>query len=160
MIVKSKLIPLVASTVVAAGLGLLSPAGVGGAGGTDIHPNKETKKDTDRGTDPGDLEARLSDARARAGQAPPQGGELPSELGGPLVDRFIAFDEFSSRAVIGVQLDPQSGTEGAKIQEVSPGGPAQEAGLRGGDVITQINGTDVKGDRTARQVVRLMRKIE
>ncbi len=64
------------------------------------------------------------------------------------------------RAVIGVQLDPASGKDGARIQEVSPGGPADEAGLHVGDLITGINGSDVKGEDTARQVVRLMRKVD
>jgi S1-C subfamily serine protease len=64
------------------------------------------------------------------------------------------------RAIIGVQLDPESGKSGARIIEVSPGGPADEAGIRVGDVITGLNGEDVKGDDTARQVIRIMRKVE
>jgi S1-C subfamily serine protease len=58
-----------------------------------------------------------------------------------------------------VQLDPEGGKEGARISEVSPGGAASDAGLHVGDVITSINGTDVKGDDSARQVLRLMRDV-
>ena len=58
-----------------------------------------------------------------------------------------------------MQLDPGSGKDGARIQEVSPGGPAADAGLRVGDVIVAINGTDVKGEGSARQVVRVMHDV-
>ena len=107
------------------------------------------------------LEQQLEQARARLEEAAHQVAELSSQMGGPLVDRFITFDDdFRSRAVIGVQLDPESGSNGARIQDVSPGGPAQEAGLHPGDVITQVNGKDIKGERTARQVVKAMQKVE
>ena len=33
--------------------------------------------------------------------------------------------------------------EGAEISEITPGGPAEEAGLRVGDVITGLNGRQV-----------------
>jgi len=168
--VKSKLLALGASIVMAVGIAAMSPVVFAADAGADLHTNKDpgtnagadlhTNKDPDTNVDTRDLEARLADARARLEQAAHEVAELSSELGGPLVNKFMVFDGFQSRAMLGVQLDPESGNEGAKIQEVSPGGPAQEAGLRVGDVITQINGTDIKGDRTARQVVRSMRKIE
>lgn len=108
-----------------------------------------------------ELEDRLDAARARLEEAAHEVAELSSELGRPLIDRMMSFHgEGPPRAVIGVQLDPQSGKGGARIIEVSPGGPADEAGIRVGDVITGINGEDVKGDDTARQVIRLMRKLE
>lgn len=108
-----------------------------------------------------ELEAQLDAARARLEEAAHEVAELSSELGRPLIDRMMSFHgEGPPRAVIGVQLDPQSGKGGARIIEVSPGGPADEAGIRVGDVITGINGEDVKGDDAARQVIRLMRKIE
>lgn len=107
-----------------------------------------------------DLEAKLAEARARLEQAAHEVAELSSEMGRPLINKFVFDSERPPRAVIGVQLDPASGNEGARIAEVSPGGAADEAGLRAGDVITRLNGTDVKGDGTARQVVGLMRKIE
>jgi membrane-associated protease RseP (regulator of RpoE activity) len=108
-----------------------------------------------------DLDARLAEAQARLEKAAHDVAELTSEIGGPLMDKFMVFDgEGPSRAIIGVQLDSESGKEGARIQEVSPGGPADEAGLHVGDVITSVNGTDVKGDSPARQVMHLMHKIK
>src|SRR5262249_15273670 len=147
-IVKSKLVALGASTLLALGATLMSTGVSAADAETDLHT-----RDSDTDIDTQDLDRRLADARARLEQAAHEVAELSSQLGGPLMDKFMVFnDEYPSRAVIGVQLDPTSGKDGARIQEVSPGGPAQEAGLRVGDVITQINGTDIKGERTTRQV--------
>jgi len=107
-----------------------------------------------------DLEAKLADARARLEQAAHEVAELSNEMGGQWVDKFMVFNnELPGKAVIGVQLDPESDKGGARIQEVSPGGPADEAGLRPNDVITSINGTEVKGENSARQVMHLMRRV-
>jgi S1-C subfamily serine protease len=108
-----------------------------------------------------DLDAKLADARARLEEAAHEVAELSSQMSGPLVDHMTAiYGQWPPRAVLGVQLDERSGKEGARIQEVSPGGAAAEAGLHVGDVITEINGTDVKGDRSARQVMKAMRSVE
>lgn len=48
----------------------------------------------------------------------------------------------SSTPVIGVTLDTTYTDGGSRISEVTPGGPADEAGLLGGDVITAIQGRE------------------
>ncbi len=63
-------------------------------------------------------------------------------------------------AIIGVQLEPATGTAGARVREVSPGGPAAEAGIHVSDVIVAVNGTELKGREPARQVVRIMRDVQ
>jgi S1-C subfamily serine protease len=85
---------------------------------------------------------------------------LSSQLGGPLVERFATFDGGFGRAIIGVQLDPSSGKDGARVVSVSPGGPAADAGIRAGDVIVAVNGTTVTGDDATRQVVKVIRDIK
>jgi len=107
-----------------------------------------------------DLDAQLADARARLEEAAHEVAELSNQMSGPLMDHMMSvYREGPPRAVLGVQLDDRSGKEGARIQEVSPGGAAAEAGLHVGDVITSINGSDVKGDHTARQVMHAMRDV-
>jgi S1-C subfamily serine protease len=113
-------------------------------------------------TDPttADLDAQLADARARLEEAAHEVAEISGRMSKPLVDNMLFTTDGPSRAVIGVQLDTHSGKEGARIQEVSPGGPADEAGLRVGDLIVAVNGADVKGENPARQVLHQMRKVE
>jgi len=105
-----------------------------------------------------DLGAKLEAARARLEAAAHEVAELTTEMGKPVMDRYMVFGEGPARSIIGVQLDAKS-KDGARIQEVSPGGPAADAGLHTGDVIVGINGKEVKGDEPARQVLRLMRDI-
>jgi len=107
-----------------------------------------------------DLDAELADARARLEEAAHEVAEISSQMSGPLVDHMMSiYQDGPPHAVLGVQLDERSGKDGARVQEVSPGGPAAEAGLKAGDVITSINGADVKGDHTARQVMHAMRDV-
>jgi C-terminal processing protease CtpA/Prc len=108
----------------------------------------------------GDLDAKLAEARARLEQAAHEVAELSQQLSGPLMEKFMTFNgEGPPRAVLGVQLDTDGHKGGARIQAVSPGGPAAEAGLHVGDVIVAINDTDLKGDDTARQVLHLMHDV-
>jgi S1-C subfamily serine protease len=153
--VKIKLLALATATVFCAGAGILAPMAALAAASKSPDVVYSTSDDTNK-----DLDAKLAEAQARLEKAARDVAELSGQIGGPLMDRFMVFNtEGPSRAVIGVQLDPESGKEGARVQEVSPGGPADEAGLRVGDVITAINGTDVKGDRAARDVMHLMHKV-
>jgi S1-C subfamily serine protease len=76
------------------------------------------------------------------------------------MQRFAPFRESFGRAIIGVQLDPAGGKDGARVLEVSPGGPAAEAGIRVGDVIVAVNGREVKGEDAAREVVMSIREVK
>jgi S1-C subfamily serine protease len=105
-----------------------------------------------------DLDARLEAARKRLEQAAHEVAQLSSQLSGTVIDRVMPFEP--GRAIIGVQLEPATGAAGARVREVSPGGPAAEAGIHVGDVIVAVNGTELKGDEPARQVVRIMRDVK
>ena len=105
-----------------------------------------------------DLDARLEAARKRLEQAAHEVAQLSSQLSGTVIDRVMPFEP--GHAIIGVQLEPATGTAGARVREVSPGGPAAEAGIHVGDVIVAVNGTELKGDEPARQVVRIMRDVK
>lgn len=48
----------------------------------------------------------------------------------------------SATPIIGVTLDTTYTDGGSRVSEVTPGGPADAAGLRTGDVITQLQGRD------------------
>jgi S1-C subfamily serine protease len=62
---------------------------------------------------------------------------------------FGVFSFSGSRGRIGVvvstKADPQDDKIGASIEAVTPGGPAEKAGLKAGDIITRFNGTALGG---------------
>src|SRR5437762_9561377 len=57
-----------------------------------------------------------------------------------------------SRGRIGVVVDTRADATGdkvgARIDGITPGGPAEKAGLKAGDVITRFNGTALGGARS------------
>lgn len=55
--------------------------------------------------------------------------------------------------------------DGARIQAVTPGGPADEAGLKAGDVVTEIGGASLKGsgrggERPGEKLARIVRESD
>jgi len=109
--------------------------------------------------DESELEQRLEDAQRRLEEAAREIAELSSEAGGTAMHRAFEFRmPPGRRAMIGVNL---GGTEadgmGIRVNGVSPGGPAAEAGVRSGDVIVAIQATPVT---TGRELVKVMEGIE
>jgi putative serine protease PepD len=54
----------------------------------------------------------------------------------------------STKPIIGVRLDVQYTGDGARVESVTPGGPADKAGVQDGDIIVEFNGRPVD-DATA-----------
>jgi membrane-associated protease RseP (regulator of RpoE activity) len=97
----------------------------------------------------------LEKARAELDKAAQRVAELSMQLtqdqGGP---NFVYFNEGGPRrAVLGVQIDPASGKDGARLLGVSPGGAAAEAGLVKGDVIVALDGKAIAGTPNPNRVV-------
>lgn len=66
--------------------------------------------------------------------------------GGPMV-WALSLDNRARLGVI-VRTEPGDGDDqGARLQGVTPNGPADDAGLRAGDVITKVNGVSLAGAR-------------
>jgi len=105
-----------------------------------------------------DLDGQLEAARRRLEQAAREVARLSAQLSGNVIDSVMPLA--GPRAVIGVQLERDGAEAGARVREVSPGGPAAEAGVRRGDVVVAVNGTELKGAEPARQVVRIMREVK
>ncbi len=62
---------------------------------------------------------------------------------------FGVFSFSDNRGRIGVLVDTKADAQndkiGARLDAVTPGGPAQQAGLKAGDIITRFNGTALGG---------------
>ncbi|HLW73735.1 MAG TPA: PDZ domain-containing protein, partial [Gammaproteobacteria bacterium] len=96
------------------------------------------------------LEQELEQARQKLQEAARQVAELSMQLNGD-TERNITvmrdrMEQLQHRGILGVDLndDENSKSSGAVLSGISPGGPADKAGLRAGDVITSINGTAFK----------------
>lgn len=124
-------------------------------------PAEEAGRPHGGGDDPNaNLEAQLDAARAELEKSAREVAELSAQMGGPIVQRFSTFNGEIGRAIIGVQLDVTGAKEGARVLGVSPGGPAAEAGIRTGDVIVSLNGTDLEGEEASRQAVKILRDVK
>jgi S1-C subfamily serine protease len=113
-------------------------------------------------------ERKLMDARKRLDEAAREVANLSMSLSDDMVPMRGALGavmrEGPPRAVLGINMgsdDAKNG--GVEIVSVSPGGAAAEAGLKAGDVLTDVNGTALKrdGDESAREkLIGAMRKVK
>jgi type II secretory pathway component PulC len=104
--------------------------------------------------------AKLEEARARLDKAAREVAELSDQLGAR-TRRDVRFTTGGPpRAVLGIQLDPRSDEKGVRVLDVSPGGPAAEAGLRDSDVIVAIDGVATTGNDPDRALMTQMRTVK
>jgi membrane-associated protease RseP (regulator of RpoE activity) len=114
---------------------------------------------------PSDLEARLAEARERLEAAAREVAELSGQLSGPIMQDYMiaGASAVPSRAMLGIRLgDDRQAKDGARVQGVTPGGPASDAGLKAGDVIVAIDGQSLraKDKPSAVALVEHMRTVE
>src|SRR5438445_2643838 len=103
-----------------------------------------------------------------AAQEPPRPPRPPRA---PAQPRTWAFSYSDNRGRIGVVVrtdaSPETDKLGAKLEAVTPGGPAEKAGLKAGDIITKFNGTGLAGVKSededesgpGRKLIELARKL-
>ena len=128
-----------------------------------------------------DLDAKLADARARLEAAARDVAQLSSQLSGQLSEQLSGqiasataegmrgaaegmrqaaehMRNMRTRAVLGlqVQTEPAGKEQGVQVMDVSPGGPAAEAGVHPGDVIVALNGSPTTGAHAPRELVERM----
>jgi S1-C subfamily serine protease len=115
----------------------------------------------DSGANQAQLEAQLTAAQKQLEQAAHQVAELSTRVNLPYIRHFRTSGGAFGRAIVGLQLDPHNSKDsGALVLDVSPGGPAAEAGIRGGDVIVDVNGENVRGTNASRRVVKIIREVK
>lgn len=114
------------------------------------------------------LEQQLREARQKLQAAAQRVAQLSMQLSGPWVERDARMHLLRpNHAVLGVTIgdgaDRHTDDKGVQISAVTPNGPAEQAGLRPGDVITGIDQTTFKthGDASASdQLVQFMDKVK
>jgi S1-C subfamily serine protease len=111
------------------------------------------------------LEKQLATAREQLDQAARQVAELSRQLYGDRSQDIMPFVHGGRRgAMLGINLDSaQERDEGVVVAGVSPGGPAERAGLKAGDVIMAVDGRSLRRDggrSAARQLVDFMRDVD
>lgn len=84
--------------------------------------------------------AELERARDQLESAAREVARLSAQVTAPVAEeiRRQFGGAAGQRAMLGINIDDADG--GARVEAVSPGGPAEEAGIRTGDVITGVNG--------------------
>jgi putative serine protease PepD len=142
--------------VSATGRVVSEPAGQGSPGAT-LPDVIQTSADINPGNSGGALVGldskvigipTLAAVDPRAGAAAPGlGFAIPSNQAKNIADQLIADGRVthSGRAALGVRVttvtDQQGKPDGVGVVEVTPGGPADKAGLQPGDVIVSVDGT-------------------
>ena len=98
----------------------------------------------DKAEDRAAARAELAELRTQIAEMSRRMADLSVELGdiGPRAYAFRYITD-PDRAIIGVVLASES--RGARIEALTPDGPAERAGLRSGDVITAIDGKALAG---------------
>jgi len=148
--------------------GVLSAKGRGGIGANEI----EDYLQTDASINPGNSGGPLVDLQGHVlgintmiiGRGSGIGFAIPSEIAQRVAEQLIANGEVR-RAWLGVsfqEITPELASHfgrdfegGALINGVVQGGPADRAGLRPGDVVTEVDGAEIrKGHDLLRSVLR------
>lgn len=102
--------------------------------------------ETPTAADQARLREDLRAAQQQLAEVSKRVAELSMEIGGdPARVQMFRYLGNPDRAVIGVILG-ESNRDGVGIEGVTPGGPAEKAGLRAGDTISAVGGKPVAGD--------------
>jgi predicted metalloprotease with PDZ domain len=127
-------------------------------------PASEEKMETARATKSEAEEAKtrkqLEEARARLDKAAREVAELSGKLGARARHEIRIVEGGPRRAVLGIQIDEDPGKQGVRILNVSPGGPAAEAGLRDKDIIIALDGEELPKADADRALVTRMRQVK
>lgn len=153
-----------ASLTFAALLAVVTSAGAAeqdtkAAGSTSAESDAKSQAETER---------KLADARRRLDEAAREVANLSISLSDDMVPYARTFGRVMGgppRAVLGINLGTNDEVKGGGVEvvSVSPGGAAERAGLKAGDVLTEINGKALKSsdDESAReQLLSSMRKVK
>ena len=106
-----------------------------------------------------EIELQLEEAQRGLEDAAREVAELSARLSGDAIE--LAMRSLSARRVmLGINVGPEPADGGVRVMGVTPGGPAERAGIRSGDVITTIDGVDLTGGGPGAGMERLSERME
>ena len=98
---------------------------------------------------------------AVAGAAQNIGFAIPIDTARSIIDRLVAGQSAAPLAFLGVTTgDAADGSPGAVVADISPGSPADTAGLRVGDRVVSVNDIAVPGSAELRGIVQTFKPDE
>ena len=112
------------------------------------------------------LEKQLKEARAKLNDAARDVADLSQQLyGGDRHEELMRFVQGRPQgAMLGINIETAKGRDdGVEVLGVSPGGPAEQAGVKTGDIVVAMNGQSLRsadGRNPGAQLVDLMRGVE
>ncbi len=119
--------------------------------------SKETAKSD---ADEAKTRKQLEEARERLDKAAREVAELSTKLGAHARHEIRLIEGGPRRAVLGIQIDDDPDKQGVRVLNVSPGGPAAEAGVRDRDIIIALDGESLPGSGADRALLDRMRKVK
>lgn len=109
-----------------------------------------------------ELEAQLAEAQSRLEQAAREVAELSARLSGDgLYFSIRGLEDIGPRPMLGVNIGRNVGADapGVQIVGVTPDGPADDAGLRSGDVMLAIDDEDLVGANGGERLTAYMKNV-
>jgi S1-C subfamily serine protease len=113
------------------------------------------------------LQRELERAQHEMERSAREVAELSAEIGHEWMDFHPALDFVPPRAMLGINIGSGHGvkesTDGVRVMSVSPGGPAEAAGLKANDIIVSLAGKELHGDSNTtpqQQLLTLMRQAK
>lgn len=121
--------------------------------GTGVAPAQDAQAIADARAQMREAQRQLAEASRKVAELSMNAGEEAARV------HMLRYLGDPKRAVIGVILG-EGGRDGVRVEGVTPGGPADKAGLRSGDIIHSVRGASITGERPAQTLREALKGLQ